>query len=351
MRANSLASDGRSLDALKSGAVRDPKGAVRQAATQFEALFMQMVLKSMRDSVPKSGMLEGTGSDVYQGLLDGQFAQAMTGRPGGLGDQIARQLMRSMKTGDPAAAAMPPEVSATGLARALLASRPQAGGPARDTTDGRPDAGLAGLQVAAAAAAGAAAARAAAEIRRDPASGMPIPGAGAVPGQAARAGAPAAGSSAPSVFVGRMWNAAAAAAQATGVPAGFIVGQAALETGWGRQEIRHADGRSAHNLFGIKAGPGWRGATVDATTTEFVDGKAVRSVERFRAYGSYQEAFADWARLMAGNPRYASVIASGGSVETFARNMQQAGYATDPQYASKLTRTITQALSLRRVST
>jgi len=347
MRAGSLASDARSLDALKTGAARDPKGVAKQAATQFEALFMQMVLKSMRDSVPKSGMLEGTGADVYQSLLDSQFAQAMTGRPGGLGDQIARQLLRSMKTDDPAATAPPPEVSAGGLARALLASQASAAGGAPADADLQAE-GLPGaLQIAAAAAARAAAARAAAEIRRDPVGGMPVLSAAPTPAPAP----PGAGTDAPTAFVGRMWGAAIAAEQATGVPAGFIVGQAALETGWGRSEIRHPDGRSAHNLFGIKAGAGWRGETVDALTTEYVDGKAVKSVERFRAYASYQEAFADWGRLMAGNPRYAGVMASGGSVESFARNLQQAGYATDPQYASKLTRTITQALSLRRVST
>jgi flagellar protein FlgJ len=176
------------------------------------------------------------------------------------------------------------------------------------------------------------------------AQARPQPGSGAAP-DAPRAGG------APAGFVDRMWGAAAAAERETGVPAGFIVGQAALESGWGRQEIRHADGRSAHNLFGIKAGAGWKGATVDATTTEWVDGRPIRTVERFRAYGSYQEAFADWARLMSSNPRYAGVLQAGGDVATFARNLQKAGYATDPDYASKLTRTITQALQLRRTTT
>ena len=148
-----------------------------------------------------------------------------------------------------------------------------------------------------------------------------------------------------------MWGAAAAAERSTGVPAGFIVGQAALESGWGRQEIRHADGRSAHNLFGIKAGPGWRGASVETATTEYVDGRPVKSVERFRAYGSYDEAFGDWAKLMASNPRYAGVLQAGGNLESFARGLQRAGYATDPAYAAKLTRTIGQALSLRAAST
>lgn len=123
----SLASDVRSLDALKAGAAKDPKGAVRQAATQFEALFMQMVLKSMRDAVPRSGMLEGAGTDVYQGMLDTQFAQAMSGRPGGLGELIARQLMRNMRadgaapSADASGAGAPPRVSTVALARAVLA--------------------------------------------------------------------------------------------------------------------------------------------------------------------------------------------------------------------------------------
>jgi flagellar protein FlgJ len=305
----SLASDGRSLESLKRDAARDPAGAARQAAAQFEALFMQMVLKSMRESVPRSGMLEGAGADVYQGMLDTQLAQSMTGRPGGLSEMIARQLTRNMRGPDGAVPAQPPRVSLDGLSRAAA--------PAAD----------AALRALAPKAAG----------------GRPAFEA-TVPAEAA----PPRMSFTQASFV---WAPAAAAERATGVPAGFIVGQAALESGWGRQELRHADGRSAHNLFGIKAGAGWRGRTVDSPTTEYVDGRPVKTVERFRAYDSYQEAFADWARLMASNPRYAGVLRSGGSVESFARNLQQAGYATDPHYADKLTRTIVQALSLRRTST
>lgn len=344
----SLASDVRSLDALRTGAARDPKGAVRQAASQFEALFMQRVLKSMRDAVPKSGMLEGAGADVYQGMLDTQFAQALSGRPGGLSDLIARQLMRNMKledgtAGTPGGGSPIPKVSADGLGRALLAQDAMraAGGDADD-----PSVFPSGAQVAAAAAA-AAAARARAAATPPPrrgADGMPVLGAAEAAPEGGRAGRQAA-------FVDRMWSAASAAERSTGVPAAFIVGQAALESGWGRQEIRHADGRSAHNLFGIKAGPGWKGEVVESVTTEYVDGRPVRRVERFRAYPSYEASFADWARLMSSNPRYAGVLQAGGSVDGFARGLQRAGYATDPEYASKLTRTITQALSLRRVST
>jgi flagellar protein FlgJ len=353
----SLASDVRSLDALKTGAAKDPQGAVRQAASQFEALFMQMVLKSMRDSVPKSGMLEGPGADVYQGMLDTQFAQAMTGRPGGLSELIAKQLMRNMRMdgapakadaadADGATALAMPRVSADGLARAMLA-RQAVRGSGEDVDE--PSVFPGGAQAAAAAAAAAAARARAAGVRREAADGMPTLGAaGGAAGPGAempRAGGPQA------AFVDRMWPAALSAQHRTGVPAAFIVGQSALESGWGRQEPRFADGRPSYNLFGIKAGPGWKGEVVEASTTEFVDGRAVRSVERFRAYGSYEESFADWARLMASSPRYAGVLRGGGSVESFAQGLQRAGYATDPEYASKLTRTITTALSLRRADT
>lgn len=330
----SLASDVRSLDALRTGAAKDPSGAVRQAATQFEALFMQMVLKSMRDAVPRSGMLEGPGADVYQGMLDTQFAQAMAGRPGGLGELIARQLMRNLRTdaaqgapqqGPGGPGPVPPSVSASGLARALLAQDAVAGDG--DDPEGSPFPHAARL-----AAAAAARARSGVAPRAAP------------EGPEARIGGPQ------SEFVDRMWPAAMAAERRTGVPAGFIVGQSALESGWGRQEPRHADGRASHNLFGIKAGVGWRGAVVEAATTEYVDGRPIRTVERFRAYDSYEDAFADWARLMASSPRYAQVLRTGGSIESFAQGLQRAGYATDPQYASKLARTITTALSLRRES-
>lgn len=345
----SLASDARSLDALKTGAARDPKASIRQAASQFEALFMQMVMKSMRDAVPKSGMLEGTGSDTFQSMLDTQFAQGLTGKPGGLGELIAKQLMRNMPPDAvaPGGAAATPKVSSAGLERNLAVFDARAANP---RTGDAEDIFPSGSQVAAAAAAAARArAMRAPSMQRDALSSMPMLG----PDNPAAAAKPAPGKSgaAPAAFVDRMWGAASNAQRATGVPAGFIVGQAALESGWGRQELKYADGRTSFNLFGIKAGSGWKGATVDATTTEFVDGRMIKTVERFRAYGSYEEAFTDWSRLMASNPRYAGVLSAGGSVESFAKNMQRAGYATDPNYASKLTSTITQALALRRVTT
>jgi flagellar protein FlgJ len=146
-----------------------------------------------------------------------------------------------------------------------------------------------------------------------------------------------------------MWPHAVAVQRETGTPAHLVVGQAALESGWGRHEIARADGATTHNLFGIKAGQNWKGKTVDAMTTEFVDGRPLRMIQRFRAYDSYAEAFTDWSRLMARNSRYDGVAKAGHDPAAYAQSMQKAGYATDPAYADKLEKSIRRTLALRRL--
>ncbi len=299
--AQGLALDARALDGLRRDASADPRAALRQAAGQFEALFMQQLLKSMREAMPKSGMFGGTGHDTYVGMLDQQLSQSLAGRPGGLAETIARQLSRQLGPAGSGAQAAATQAAASGASRSFSVRSspsldPQAAEKLKDSLSRRLDGSQAG-------------------------------------------------------FVARMWPHALAAQRSTGVPAAFVVGQAALESGWGRQEIRHPDGRSAHNLFGIKAGAGWKGATVEVGTTEYVDGKPQRTVERFRAYGSYEEAFRDWASLMSANARYAPVLRAGQSVSGYASGMQRAGYATDPRYGEKLERTINQTLMLGRLTT
>jgi flagellar protein FlgJ len=149
-------------------------------------------------------------------------------------------------------------------------------------------------------------------------------------------------------FVQQHSAAARDAESQTGIPASFMVSQAALETGWGRKEIRHSDGSPSYNLFGIKAGASWRGPVAEVATTEYVNGKPQRATARFRAYGSYAESFADYARLMKDSPRYQSVVAKAGNANGFAQGLQKAGYATDPAYADKLTRVINTTLRLQR---
>jgi flagellar protein FlgJ len=151
-------------------------------------------------------------------------------------------------------------------------------------------------------------------------------------------------------FVLRHHAAAQSAERETGIPAAFMVAQAAHESGWGRREIRMPDGSSSHNLFGIKAGAGWKGPVAEVTTTEVVDGQARKVVAKFRAYASAEEAFADYARLMKHSPRYASVVANADTAAGFAQGLQQAGYATDPAYAEKLGRVINTTLRLQRAT-
>jgi len=125
-------------------------------------------------------------------------------------------------------------------------------------------------------------------------------------------------------------------ASTSGIPAHYMLAQAGLESGWGQREIRYPDGRTSHNLFGIRASQNWRGPTVDVWTTEYVNGVSQRMVGRFRAYSSYEESFADYARLINHQPRYAQVMRSTADPAAFASALQQAGYATSPHYASAL---------------
>ena len=264
----------------------------------------------MRDTVPQDGLLNSDSSRFYTSLLDQQLAQNLASSGKGIGfarlieQQLGKNLGASQTLGEPTAA----NAAAAGNALPLAAS------------DGR-------------------------HLRPVPvASSMPTSAAYPAPGAPAKsATSPAAGEGdlPPSgkEFVGRVWPHAVEASRSTGIPPQFLVAHAALESGWGRSEIRRGDGSTSHNLFGIKAGKGWSGPSVEATTTEYVDGQAQSTVERFRAYGSYDEAFRDYASLLRNNPRYGGVIGSQDGAE-FAKGLQRAGYATDPAYADKLSRII-----------
>ena len=149
-------------------------------------------------------------------------------------------------------------------------------------------------------------------------------------------------------FVEQHRHAAQAVARETGIPASFMIGQAGHETGWGRSEIRTAGGGNSFNLFGIKATAGWTGRVAEITTTEYVDGEPRKMTAKFRAYDSYEDAFRDYARLISQSPRYAKAMENLHSAQGFAQGLQQGGYATDPQYAAKLSRAINTTLQLQR---
>jgi peptidoglycan hydrolase FlgJ len=300
--ASHLALDAQGLDRLRAQARNEPQAALRAAARQFEALFVNMLLKSMREALPRDGLLQSDHTRLYTSMLDQQFAQALAGRGLGVADAMVRQLSGALAPGTPSAAAT--------SVNAAPASVP---------------AGAAGLTAPAAIATPAASVTA----RETP---SPV---------AARVGAAAAQAR---EFVNRVWTHAVEASRSTGIPPHFMVGQAALESGWGRREIRTADGGPSYNVFGIKAGRGWTGPVAQTVTTEYVNGIAARAVERFRAYSSYAEAFRDYANLLRTHPRYAAVLERAQDAHGFARGLQQAGYATDPAYADKLLRILNGSL-------
>lgn len=299
--------DLRSLDRLKTASGgANPQGAIRDAAKQLESLFMQELMKSMRATTMNSGMLDNAGSEMGTSMLDTQMASQMSGLPGGLSDLIAKQLQRQMGI-DPAAGDSPAS-PLKGLGDFSMSRMPaQAATPA-----------LAQAATPPAAAAGSAIAGNHRKLSNS------------------------------EQFVQKHQTAAKAAEAATGISANHILGQAALESGWGKHEIKKADGSSSHNLFGIKAGAGWKGKVAEVSTTEYIGGVAKKVTAKFRAYDSYEDAFKDHARLLSQSPRYSHTVAQADTAQGFARGLQKAGYATDPAYADKLTRVINTTLRLQR---
>ena len=296
---NLPAYDANSLNELKRLSKGNSPEAIHAASQQFEALFLQQVLKSMRDATPQDGMFDSEQTRTFQSMLDQQLAQMLSAKGStGLAAMLEKQLSHGQaqapaKPANPAAAADPAAASGSAVPTSRFG---------KDTLRG------AALQLL---------------------GGRTSPN--------ASAGTTAAKPS--SSFVDALWPHALEASRSTGIPPHFMIAQAALETGWGKAHMKNADGSNSHNLFGIKAGKDWQGPVVEQTTTEHVGGVARKQVARFRAYASYGEAFNDYAKLLSSNPRYAGVVGNQDAA-TFARGLQHAGYATDPMYASKLERII-----------
>jgi flagellar protein FlgJ len=285
-----LAFDTKDLSGLKQSAKAGSPEALKGAATQFEAMFINMMMKSMRDATPQDGMLDNQQTKMFTSMLDQQMSQNMAKRGIGLADVLVRQLSTQNANAQALAiggegATMPAAMDAATMMKTPGAIAPSLLGPG--------------------------------------------------------------GSKAPHVrsFQEKLAAHANEAEQATGVPAKFMLGQAALETGWGKRVIHNRDGSTSHNLFGIKAGSGWKGKVATAVTTEYVNGHAHARVEKFRSYDSYADAFKDYANMLKSNPRYQKVLAHGGDAATFAHGLQRAGYATDPHYAAKLSKIIKHSLA------
>jgi peptidoglycan hydrolase FlgJ len=316
-----FALDVQAVNELRIASKKDGQAGLEAAARQFEALFMNMMLKAMRDATPQDDLMDSEQSRLYTSMLDQQLSQSMASRGVGLADVMIRQLRGGLPP-QPEQETPAPVSDVTGQ---------------RSAGDNPP---LARLQSNPITQQRAQSSAPVAEPELSSALAPPTnPRAESFAPVAPQPGA----HSHVMEFQARLMPYAQQASQATGIPALFMLGQAALESGWGKRELRGPDGTPSYNLFGVKAGANWKGPVVESVTTEYVNGVARKSVEKFRAYSSYADAFGDYANLLRSNPRYAQVLAQavqGLDAESFAQGLQQAGYATDPDYADKLSQII-----------
>ncbi|MEJ2687580.1 MAG: flagellar assembly peptidoglycan hydrolase FlgJ [Gammaproteobacteria bacterium] len=269
------------LAKLHGQAQRDSPKALKQVAQQFEALFVQMMLKSMRSATLAGGkgIMDSNQTRFYQGMFDKQIALDISkGKGIGLAKMLEQQLGKNLpkSTGNTGGTQSPAGVSVSPSAAQAPAVWASANGP-----ESKPAAS-------------------------------------------------------PAQFVASVWPHAQATARKLGVDPKVLVAQAALETGWGKGTIRNPDGSSSHNLFGIKAGGQWQGPSATVTTLEFKHGIPTPQQAAFRAYGSPAASFADYAKFLQSNPRYRHALSQSQDPKAFVQALQQAGYATDPNYARKL---------------
>lgn len=289
---SSAAWDTQSLNDLKAKAGKDPAGNIRPVARQVEGMFVQMMLKSMREALPKDGIFSSDSTRLYTSMYDQQIAQQMTSGKGlGLADVIVKQMA--------AAQGVPPEEA------------PQQVPMKFDLEKVTSYQNQALTQM----------------VRK------------AVPQAPESNDEPLTGDS--KDFLAQLSLPARLASQQSGVPHHLILAQAALESGWGQRQIRRENGEPSFNIFGVKATGSWKGPTTEITTTEYENGEAKKIKAKFRVYSSYLEALSDYVGVLSRNPRYAAVTQAA-TAEQGAQALQNAGYATDPQYARKLTSMIQQ---------
>lgn len=319
---NKLAIDTKSISDLRLKAKHNSDQALRDTAQQFEALFLNMLLKSMREALPKNGLFDSQQTQFYTQMMDQQLAQSMSSKGKGIGiaDMMVKQLTRINGSS--------PQLESNISKTAEILSSLNVNNKLPFVPAGHPN----------------------------DVSNQLWPGTSVSNNfdrilsetfniefkeldSAARVNNsfPQSQNHKSSEFINTLLPHAKLASQSTGIPPHFMLAQAALESGWGKHEIRHADKSPSFNLFGIKAGENWKGNSIEVVTTEYVNGVPQKMIEKFRTYSSYAEGFHDYAKLLSNNPRYAEVLNTQ-DAKTFATGLQRAGYATDPAYADKLMR-------------
>lgn len=288
------------LSALRAKANSTPQEAVGEVATHFESLFMQMMLKSMRDATIEGGLFDSNQMEMYQQMFDQQVSLDLSAQ-GGLG--LSGTLMTQLG-GDQALVENPEDP------QPLVSFRDTNAVIRRQVTH-----------------LFAAANNDSAAVSKAPAKVEPgLSDARETNWQP----------SSPEEFIRGVWPHAVDAAGALGVDPLVLVAQSALETGWGKKVIQSPDGRSSHNLFGIKAGNDWEGDSNTVKTLEYRGGVAVMETAAFRAYDSLAGSFSDYANFLQSNPRYQQALEKADDSQGFLVELQQAGYATDPRYSEKI---------------
>lgn len=284
--------DFKGLAELRLNGQANPEETLRTAGRQFEAMFIQMMLKSMRDASPGDSLMGSGGQDMYQDMFDKQMSLTLSAKGAlGLGEAMVRQMQQAQ--------AAPKNIPDSAAAEMPLRPSAPAGEALPPPIRAVPAAAPAGPRAAA---------------QHESQSGF----------------------NTPEEFVAALWPAAQASAQELGVDPRVLIAQAALETGWGRSVLQQGDGRSSHNLFNIKAGESWEGGRVNVATLEYRDGVAMKERANFRVYDSFNDSFADYVEFIKSQPRYRDALANAGDPRQFVNELQRAGYATDPRYAEKI---------------
>ncbi|RDS81867.1 flagellar assembly peptidoglycan hydrolase FlgJ [Dyella psychrodurans] len=273
--------------ALRHQAESDQNAALPAVARQFESMFTQMLLKSMRDANFGDPLFESQAGDQWQDMYDQQLSLNLSQHGKGLGiaELLIHQLgghNNSAHAGDPKSATADP--SATGLVDDWKQRLYQVADATRSAAHAV-------------------------------ASWIPVDA---------------------EAFVRELAPQASIVARQLGLSLRTVLAQAALETNWGKHMPTHSDGSSSFNLFGIKAGGGWGGSRVSVPTVEYEGGIAVRKQAQFRSYKSTADSLADYADLISGDPRYAQALGRGDDVVGYARALTEGGYATDPAYVGKV---------------
>lgn len=354
-------SDLNRLNQLKVGKDRDGAENVRKVAQEFESLFMNEMLKSMRSAtevMSQDNPFNSQASKQYQDMHDQQLSVTLSKEGGGIGlaDVLIRQLSKQQepsekpnpfaqvaqtegakRSSNPGGAVAKVEPSRNDV---QLLNQRRLALPGRLAERAQADVASANPRADQANQAGAA--QPLVNLDWKPATAFAAPNDAPLIVNGVEATAPSAPSktrfSSPAEFIATMLPMAEKAAKRLGVEPRFLVAQAALETGWGKSMIKQKDGSNSHNLFGIKSN-GWDGESARVKTTEYVNGKATKQMAGFRAYDSFEQSFNDYVRLLENNDRYQPAIqvaSMSGDSERFVNELQRAGYATDPQYARKI---------------